>query len=186
MPGDRVVRVSCAGSGHHYIDSRGDEYEDSCVMLCQMRSGGLVKVRVDMISDRPHATGNFQLQGTGGSYESARAPGEKDRVWLRSRSKGHGTPEGDETSSMTWTDLEELADEFTPESWRVYKDLAAKTGHGGGDLLELVDFVGAVRDGGEPVIGIHEAMDMTLPGLVSQQSIAEGGRWLDVPDSRDW
>ena len=42
------------------------------------------------------------------------------------------------------------------------------------------------RGGSEPPIGVHEAMDMTLPGLMSQQSIREGGRWLDVPDSREW
>ena len=35
-------------------------------------------------------------------------------------------------------------------------------------------------------IGIHASMDMTLPGLLSQQSVAEGGRWVDVPDSREW
>jgi len=35
-------------------------------------------------------------------------------------------------------------------------------------------------------VDIDAAMDMTLPGLVSQQSIAEGGRWLPVPDSRQW
>ena len=56
----------------------------------------------------------------------------------------------------------------------------------GGDFLEVVEFVGAVRRGRKPTIGIHEAMDMTLPGLISQRSIAEGGRSLDVPDSRDW
>ncbi|HHX63641.1 MAG TPA: Gfo/Idh/MocA family oxidoreductase, partial [Chloroflexi bacterium] len=28
MPGDRVVSVCCAGSGHHYRDARGDEYEN--------------------------------------------------------------------------------------------------------------------------------------------------------------
>jgi len=52
MPGDRVASVSCAGSGHHYRDPRGDLYEneDSCVMLCRMASGGLVKIRVDMLS----------------------------------------------------------------------------------------------------------------------------------------
>ena len=46
MSGDRVVSVACAGSGHHYTDPRGDPYEnqDSCVMLCKMRSGGLVKI----------------------------------------------------------------------------------------------------------------------------------------------
>jgi hypothetical protein len=27
---------------------------------------------------------------------------------------------------------------------------------------------------------------MTLPGLVSQRSILEGGRWIEVPDSRAW
>ena len=177
MAGDRVVSVACAGSGHHYTDPRGDLYEnqDSCVMLCKMRSGGLVKIRVDMLSDRPHSTGNFQLQGTDGCYESARAPGEKDRIWLRSRSEG-----------AEWMDLDDLAEEFMPEMWRSYGETAAQAGHGGGDLLELVEFVNAVRSDAEPEISIHEAMDMTLPGLVSQQSIAEGGRWIDVPDSREW
>ena len=70
--------------------------------------------------------------------------------------------------------------------WRTYGDTAASAGHGGGDLLEVIDFVEVIIRGDEPEIGIHQAMDMTLPGLVSQQSIAEGGRWLDVPDSRDW
>ena len=37
-----------------------------------------------------------------------------------------------------------------------------------------------------PAVGIDFAMDMTLPGLVSQRSISEGGRWIDVPDSRTW
>ncbi len=177
MAGDRVVSVACAGSGHHYSDPRGDRYEnqDSCVMLCKMRSGGLVKIRVDMLSDRPHSTGNFQLQGTDGCYESARAPGEKDRIWLRSRSEG-----------AEWMDLDDLAEEFMPEMWRSYGEKAVRAGHGGGDLLELVEFVNAVRSGAEPEIGIHEAMDMTLPGLVSQQSIAENGRWTGVPDSREW
>jgi hypothetical protein len=144
-------------------------------MLCKMRSGGLVKIRVDMLSDRPHSMGNFQLQGTDGCYESARAPGEKDRIWLRSRSEG-----------AAWMDLDDLTGEFMPDMWRTYGERAARAGHGGGDLLEVVEFVDAVRFGREPEIGMHEAMDMTLPGLVSQQSIAENGRWIDVPDSRDW
>jgi predicted dehydrogenase len=178
MSGDRVAAVCCAGSGQNHTDPRGDRYENegSCVMLCKMSSGGLVKIRVDMLSDRPHSTANFQLQGTDGAYESARAPGEKDRIWLRSRSGGR----------HEWMDLDEMAGEFLPDLWRSHGDLAASAGHGGGDLLEIIDFVDAIGRGAEPEIGIHQAMDMTLPGLVSQQSIAEGGRWLDVPDSRDW
>ena len=178
MPGDRVISVCCAGSGHHYRDPRGDLYEneDSCVMLCKMASGGLVKVRVDMLSDRPHAMTNYQLQGTDGAYESARAPGETDRIWLRARSQ----------DPNRWLPLPSLEDEFLPDIWRQAEAAAAKTGHGGGDYFTLAGFVTAIVQDSPPEIGIHEAMDMTLPGLVSQVSIAQGGRWLDVPDSREW
>ena len=177
MPGDRVESVCCAGSGRHYRDPRGDEYEnqDSCVMLCRMRSGGLVKIRVDMLSDRPHAMTNYQLQGTDGAYESARAEGEKHRVWLRRRA-----------ADPQWTDLETLADEFLPEYWKRGEEQAAKAGHGGGDYFELLDFVSAIEGAGSCPIGIHAAMDMTLPGLCSQASIRQGGAWIDVPDSREW
>jgi hypothetical protein len=49
-----------------------------------------------------------------------------------------------------------------------------------------MDFITAIQSGVQSPIGIHEAMDMTLPGLVSQISIQQGGQWLDVPNSRDW
>lgn len=178
MEGDRVERVCCAGSGHHYIDPRGDKYEtdDSTVMLCRMRSGGLVKIRVDMLSDRPHAMTNYQLQGTDGCYESSRGHGEKGKIWLRSRCK----------DPNMWMDLDELAEEFTPEMWRVHNENASGAGHGGGDYFEVLDFVDAINGVRPAPIGLHESMDMTLPGLVSQQSILEDGKWMNVPDSRQW
>ena len=176
MDGDRVVSVCCAGSGHHHLDPRGDEYaEDTSVMLCNMRSGGLVKIRIDMLSDRPHAMTNYQLQGTDGAYESARAPGEKHRIWLRSH-----------CDKLAWRDLAELEDEFLPAMWREATDTARTAGHGGGDYFEILDFVDAIEGKRPAPVGLHEAMDMTLPGLSSQQSIAAGGRWVDVPDSREW
>lgn len=178
MPNDRVVAVSCAGSGHHYRDPRGASYEneDSTVMLCQMRSGGLVKIRHDMLSNRPHAMTNYQLQGTDGCYESARAAGERNRIWLKSRSK----------DASQWSDLADLEAEFLPRMWREATETAAKADHGGGDYFEILDFVDAIRGERASPIDIDTAMDMTLPGLISQQSIAEGGRWISVPDSRTW
>ena len=178
MPGDRVVVVCGAGAGHHHRDPRGAEYEseDSGLMLCKMASGGLVKIRVDMLSDRPHATANYQLQGTDGCYESARAHGEKNRFWLRGRCK----------DANTWLDLAELSDEFLPEFWKENLARGEAAGHGGGDFFEVLDFVDAIAGRRPNPIGIHAALDMTLPGLVSQQSIQEGGRWIEVPDSRNW
>ena len=178
MPGERVVAVCCAGSGHHYRDPRGREYEneDSCVMLCRFGNRALAKIRVDMLSDRPHAMTNYQLQGTDGCYESARAAGEKHRIWLRARCPDRNS----------WLDLETLASEFLPEHWQRHAGAAAAAGHGGGDYFEVLDFVDAILGRRPAAVGIDEAMDMTLPGLLSQLSIREGGRWVDVPDSRAW
>ena len=177
LPGDRVVSVCCAGSGHHYSDPRGDAYHaDTSVMLCKMKSGALVKIRVDMISDRPHSMMNYQLQGTDGCYESARAPGERNRIWLRSMC----------ASADEWLDLVDLEDELLPENWRTAPEAAKLTGHGGGDYFVILDFIESVEGKHPPTFGITEAMDMSLPGLVSQQSAVSDGLWLPVPDSRDW
>ena len=73
-----------------------------------------------------------------------------------------------------------------PEMWRNPSEDALKAGHGGGDYFEILDFANAIAGTGPCPIGIHQAMDMTLPGLISQASIANGGEWLDVPDSRNW
>jgi len=177
MGGDRVERVCCEGSGHHHLDPRGEPYhQDTSVMLCRMRSGALAKIRLDMISDRPHAMTNYQLQGTDGCYESSRGgPVDADSIWLRTLG-----------SEIEWHDLETVAERYLPDEWLSPPPEALASGHWGGDYFEVRDFIRAIRGQAPPPIGIHEAMDMTLPGLVSQQSIARRGQWLPVPDSRDW
>lgn len=177
MPGDRVTRVCCEGTGVRHRDHTGAPYcQASSVMLCKTKNDALIKIRVDMLSDRPHATTNYQLQGVDGCYESARTKSEANRIWLRDRCP----------DAHTWINLEELAHEFLPELWREKMDQAGPSGHGGGDFFELLEFVNAIAGKRPMPMGIHEAMDMTLPGLVSQQSIAGGGRWIEVPDSREW
>ncbi|MEI6070470.1 MAG: Gfo/Idh/MocA family oxidoreductase [Verrucomicrobiae bacterium] len=182
MPGDRVKRVCCEGTGVRHVDGTGKPYcQASSTMLCKTENEALIKIRVDMLSDRPHAASNYQLQGTDGCYESSRGGYDKGKIWLRKISK-----------DVNWTDLDafqsvaELADKYMPEMWRKASETAAKAGHGGGDYFEILDFIDAIQGSRAPVVGIHEAMDMTLPGLVSQQSIAQGSAWLPVPDSRNW
>ena len=183
MAGDRVARVCCEGSGRHYKDPRGDAYhQESPVMLCKTVKGVLIKIRVDMVSDRPHAMMNYQLQGTDGCFESSRGgPGDHKKIWFRELS-----PE------PKWFDLDALMEDesfmqrYMPEMWRDPPEAALKAGHGGGDYFEIHDFVVAIRGESSCAIGVHQAMDMTLPGLVSQQSILQGGAWLPVPDSRQW
>jgi predicted dehydrogenase len=174
--GQRVIKVSGFGSGHHYRDPRGALYEneDTCMMLCQLQGGGLVRVRVDMLSNRPHLMSYLSLQGTRGCYETARGCGDVDKIWLMDRCD-------DPNAWLRFADFEE---EFMPESWRRWGKEAEKAGHGGGDFLEVMAFLAAAREGAKPDIDVYTALDFSLPGLVSQESIRRGGTPLPVPDFR--
>lgn len=180
---DRVVRVACEDGGSHRSDPRGTRYAaDSSTMLCKTQRGRLVKIRVDLVSPRPHAMTNYQLQGTAGAYESARdRSADRSRIWLR-----------DLAADEAWLDPETLirmpavGGRFLPERWQRPPAAALASGHGGGDYFVLEDFIRSCRGEIECPIDIHRAMDMTVPGLISQQSALEGGRWLEVPDSRTW
>jgi predicted dehydrogenase len=171
---ERPSQISCIGTGNRTDPEHA--MEDTVLLLCKTASGKLMRVRVDMLSKRPHAMTNYTLQGTKGAYESARRSGEGYWVWLEDFCK----------DPNEWAPLEMFAPEFLPEIWRNPPPEALAAGHGGGDYFEVMDFVAAVQGKQPPPIGIHEALDMTLPGLVSQESIRAGGAWLPVPDSRDW
>ncbi len=173
---DRVVSVSCVGSGHHYRDADGKAYEieDTTLMQCRTEKGALVGIRLDLLSNRPHNL-FYSLQGTDGCYEAPRGQGDQAKIWLRSKS-----------DEVKWFPLEQMEDEYLPEEWRNPSEEMLQSGHDGSDYLMTQDFIETIAQDREPAIGLHEAMDMTLPGLVSQMSIEQGAAWLPVPNSRDW
>ena len=171
---ERPVQISCIGTGV-WTDPE-HAMEDTVLLLCKTSSGKLIRVRVDMLSKRPHAMTNYTLQGTRGAYESARRPGEGDWVWVEERCE----------DPNEWVPLSDFEDEFLPDIWRNPPEAARSAGHGGGDYFEVMDFVDAIQGRKALPVDIHAAMDMTLPGLVSQASIQQGGAWLPVPDSREW
>ena len=46
------------------------------------------------------------------------------------------------------------------------------------------EFIAAIRAGQPPPIDVYRALDYTVPGLISEQSIAQGGVPLPIPDFR--
>lgn len=171
---ERPNRISCIGTGNWTEPEH--PLEDTVLLLCKTASEKLTRIRLDMLSKRPYATTNYTLQGTKGAYESARRRGEGNWIWLEDYCK----------DPNTWVPLSTFEEEFLPEIWRNPPPEALTGDHEGGDYFEVMDFVDAVQGRKPPTIGIHEAMDMTLPGLVSQESIRREGEWLPVPDSRLW
>jgi len=63
-------------------------------------------------------------------------------------------------------------------------ELAAQTGHGGGDFWVLYYFARQVLLGEPAPFDIYTASDCTIPGILAYRSSKEGGRPLEVPDFR--
>jgi predicted dehydrogenase len=142
-------------------------------------SGMVVRTRVDPVSPRPHPTTTyFTIQGTDGSYESARSAQDTGRIWLRDSHGALGV-----SSHEPWHPIGDLAAEVIPD--RLTGD-AVEVGHGTSEYWLLREFCAALR-AGEPVpIDVHAAMDMTLPCILARESVEAGGAVITVPDSRDW
>ncbi|WP_020577876.1 Gfo/Idh/MocA family protein [Actinopolymorpha alba] len=166
---DRITAVSCVGTGRHTDPEH--VISDTVLLLGRTARGALIRTRLDLLSNRPHLMDYFSIQGTGGAYEAGRA-GEPGRVHVHGR-----------TPDNTWEPIDRYVEEFLPEQ---YADPLDGSGHWGADSWPVRDFVAAIEAGERPPIDIYAALDMTLPGLVSEHSIAQGGAWLAVPDPRTW
>lgn len=173
---DRVEFVSCMGSGHHYKDPRGNIYEneDSTTMMCKTTRDGQINIRLDMLSDRPHNLTYYSLQGTKGCYESPRGFGDDHKIWI-----------ADYHKEISWHPLWDFEAEFMPEIWRNPSEEALKAGHGGGDYFEIREFIDCILNDTKPPVDVYEAMDMTVPGIVSEESANKGSIPLPVPDFRE-
>jgi predicted dehydrogenase len=171
-PKERIESVACFGSGRHTDPEH--PHDDTVLMLCKLRSGKLIKIREDMLSNRPYAL-NFTLQGTQGVYESARKNGQSGAVWV-----GENRPD----ESREWQDISAF-EAFLPAEWREHATLAQSAGHGGGDFHTGRLFAQSVLQQQMPPIDIYQALEWTAAGLCSQLSIAQNGASIPVPNFRE-
>jgi len=171
MFGERVVSVCCLGSGVHTIP--GTKLEDSIIALCKTESGKLLKLRLDVVSNRPHNI-YYSLQGTKGCYEAPRGLGDDHKVWF-----------ADDCEGYEWKPLREYEDRYLPDEWKNPPEEALKTGHWGSDYFVIRDFAEAVLHNRRPPIDVYDALNMTAPGIISEISIERGGAPVEVPDFRN-
>ncbi|MCU1525650.1 MAG: putative dehydrogenase [Microbacteriaceae bacterium] len=166
---DRVVSVSCVGTGRHTDPEH--ELQDTTILLARTVKGRLLKLRFDLLSNRPELYAYYSIQGTEGAYEAARTIDSSPVVYLNGRSE-YGV----------WEPLEKFADLYLPMRYK--QQPAAEGGHWGSDVWPIRDFIESIVTGRTPEIDVYAALDMTLPGLLSEYSIAQGGAWIHVPNPR--
>lgn len=171
--GDRIRSVSTFGTGWH-TDNRFRQ-EDTSITMCQMESGKLIKLRLDCISNRPHNMSYYTLQGTKGSYEAPRGLGDQHKVYLAS--------DGDHPERAEWQPLSDFYDHL-PERYKNVTEEQKSAGHWGGDFFIVEDFVNAMKGIQKPAIDVYDACEWTAVALLSELSVTNGGRTMEMPDFR--
>jgi predicted dehydrogenase len=173
---DTVVSVNCRGTGAWVDPQLGGD--DCSVLLCTTSRGALISLRNDMISPRPF-TGYAALQGTLGTFVPEWMGGHEDRVCIIDPNAPPMI--GDHRE---WQPLSDYEEEYLPDMWRNRPAALGSQVHGGADGLTILDFVDAIVNDRPSPIDIYRALDMTVPGIVSETSIHQGGAPVAVPDYR--
>ena len=73
-------------------------------------------------------------------------------------------------------------EEYLPDDWKTITEEQLKSGHGGMDYIMLKHFFRAVANKEEMPIDVYEACAMMCVTALSEQSIANGGAPVEVPD----
>jgi len=160
--GDRPARVVGMHTGAHMPGTAGGI--DIGAMLVQTRSGAAVRVAAALAVHRKPASLWVCYYGTAGSIETDRW---SDAVHHFDPNARHA--DGPATYRPTGRD----------------HHAGETAGHLGADGRTMEVWLESVANGMASPIDVHEALDMTLPGLLAHRSGLTGSTPLDVPDLRD-
>ncbi|MFZ4453656.1 Gfo/Idh/MocA family protein [Salibacterium aidingense] len=171
---DQVCLVNCLGTGAHMHPD--NNLDDSTTMMCKTKKGALLNIRFDISSKRPHNMAYYTLQGTKGCYEAPRSDQDMHKVWLEDYSKNENE----------WTPLSHFYSEFLDSEIMEASDKTKDSNHWGADYFMIKDFIQSMVTEREPSINIYKSLDMTMPGIISEESILSRGIPIKVPDAREW
>jgi len=141
-----------------YLKGDGASNGSMAPSLIRMSNGGIVRNLMGATTNDSHAQ---RIWGTLGAYEIGH-----DGVRLRLGAAG-------QAPKMS----------INP-AWEGLGELAAQTGHGGGDFWTLYYFAREIFTGEKGPFDIYGGCDVTIPGIQALRSSLEGGKPMEVPDFR--
>lgn len=173
FPDDRVVGISTFSPGIY--NELGLKQDSGTTTMCRTAKGKLIQIRTDCMSPHPHNMDSYYFQGTKGAFRSKAHGDDYDRISLI----GEDSP----FHNMKWKNISEFS-EYLPERYKKATEEQKKAGHDGGDFFIVEDFINAVRDNKQPELDVYKACEWTAVGLLSGISVANNGRYIEVPHFR--
>jgi len=169
---DKVVSVTAMGAGNMY-DMVAD---NTCALLCRTKKGRLIYLRSSFVSPRPDNFIYYSFQGTKGCYQGPQGDTDYHKVHFRK-----------ELGPNEWKNVyayPEYYPDYIPEAYRITlpwdNDPYAMYDSGFEHMYQ--DFVDCIVNDTEPPIGIDDAMNWTLTGILSGESVERFGKTVEIPD----
>jgi len=165
---DRIVRATASGKAITMVTDVGLGAIDMQVGIFETEKGATLKMLRSQVALREPPVVFYSLYGTNGCVENGRVL----HPYGQDISRGILFIEGEDkvAREMDW----HFSDPNAPED-------AKKGGHGTSEYYLTNDFVNSIVNDTKPPIDAVRAADITLPGLIAQQSAMKGNVWLEVP-----
>jgi hypothetical protein len=179
--GDRFTRLVSMSSASRGINALGvkrwgpdspavkREYAmgDVNTSLIRTEKGVTVVLNHDVQLPRVYDLG-FRVQGTNGIYSNT-----LEKIYIEGK-----TPSRPEQ----WQDLDPYYENYEHPVWKKLGQTASKYSHLGGDYIEMVYFVAAVREGSQTPIDVYDTATWSAITALSEQSVATNSMPVEFPD----
>jgi len=134
--------------------------------LIKTAMGRTIMLQHNVSTPRPYDRINL-IQGTKGIFRDY-----PPRIFIDGQQVEH-----------TWTTLDKYKEQYESPLWKKQGETARKLGgHGGMDYLMCWRLIQCIREGLEPDINVYDAAAWSVPGPLSQMSVANGSMPVKVPD----
>jgi hypothetical protein len=133
--------------------------------LIKTLKGRTIRLEHNVSSPRPYSRVN-SIEGTKGLFEDY-----PPRIYI----EGTG-------SSHTWKTIDEYAPQFEHPWWKEQGERARTGGHGGMDFIMAWRLVTCMREGLAPDFDVYDAAAWSVPGPLSERSVAKGSAPMKFPD----
>jgi predicted dehydrogenase len=134
--------------------------------LIRTHNGLTVTLYHDTQTPRPYDL-IFRVQGTEGIYSAT-----LNKIYIEGKS-----PQKDQ-----WEDIAEYDKKYEHPMWKDLGEIAKSYGHGGGDYMELHQFIKAVRNRTQTPQDVYDAATWSVISALTEQSVANKSMPVDFPD----
>ena len=134
--------------------------------LIKTAKGRTIMLQHNVSTPRPYDRINL-IQGTKGIFRAY-----PPRIFIDEQEGGHN-----------WATMDKYKEQYESDLWKKEGETARKLGgHGGMDYLMCYRLIQCIREGLEPDINVYDAAAWSVPGPLSERSVATGSMPVKVPD----